>query len=95
MQKRAIIVDNEPASNELIEKVLHSVGIESLVLNRSTEAPSILREGKFAVAFFWFADEFAGWSGTHPADAGFGFQSHDAGGDAERRSAPARDVAGI
>jgi DNA-binding response OmpR family regulator len=33
-------------------KVLHSVGIESLVLNRSTEAPSILREGKFAVAFF-------------------------------------------
>lgn len=52
MQKRALIVDDESASCELIEKVLHSVGIESLVLNRSAEAPSILREGKFTVAFF-------------------------------------------
>ncbi|MGA2429400.1 MAG: response regulator [Candidatus Acidiferrum sp.] len=52
MHKRAIIVDNEPASCELIEKVLHSVGIDSLVLNRSAEAPGLLREGKFSVAFF-------------------------------------------
>jgi DNA-binding response OmpR family regulator len=52
MQKRALIVDNEPASCDLIEKVLHSVGIDSLVLSRSAEAPDILREGKFAVAFF-------------------------------------------
>jgi DNA-binding response OmpR family regulator len=52
MHKRAIIVDNEPASCELIEKVLHSVGIDSLVLNRSAEAPDLLREGKFSVAFF-------------------------------------------
>jgi DNA-binding response OmpR family regulator len=52
MHKRAIIVDNEPASCELIEKVLRLVGIDSLVLNRSTEAPDLLREGKFSVAFF-------------------------------------------
>ena len=52
MQKRALIVDNETATCDLIEKVLMSVGIESLVLNRSAEAPNILREGKFAVAFF-------------------------------------------
>jgi CheY-like chemotaxis protein len=52
MQKRAIIVDDEAASCELIEKVLHTIGIDSLILNRSAEAPSILREGKFAVAFF-------------------------------------------
>jgi CheY-like chemotaxis protein len=51
MHKRALVVDNEPVSCELIEKV-HSVGIESLVLNRSSEAPNILREGKFSVAFF-------------------------------------------
>ncbi len=52
MHKRALVVDNEPANCELIEKVLHSVGIESLVLSRSSEAPGILREGKFSVAFF-------------------------------------------
>jgi DNA-binding response OmpR family regulator len=52
MHKRALIVDNEPASCELIQKVLYSVGIESLVLNRSSEAPGLLREGKFSVAFF-------------------------------------------
>ncbi|MBV9888361.1 MAG: response regulator, partial [Acidobacteria bacterium] len=52
MQQRALIVDNEPETCDLIEKVLGSVGIESLTLNRSSEAPKILREGKFAVAFF-------------------------------------------
>jgi CheY-like chemotaxis protein len=52
MYKRALVVDNEPASCELIAKVLHSAGIESLVLNRSTEAPGILQEGRFSVAFF-------------------------------------------
>jgi DNA-binding response OmpR family regulator len=52
MQKRALIVDTESETCELIEKVLTSVGIDSLTLNRSSEAPEILREGKFAVAFF-------------------------------------------
>lgn len=51
MHKRALIVDNEPASCELIERVLHSVGIASLVLKHSSEAPMALREGKFDVAF--------------------------------------------
>src|ERR1700744_6801810 len=52
MQKRALIVDTETETCDLIEKVLTSVGIDSLTLNRSSEAPEILREGKFAVAFF-------------------------------------------
>jgi CheY-like chemotaxis protein len=52
MQQRALLVDTELETCELIEKVLTSVGIESLTLNRSSEAPEILREGKFAVAFF-------------------------------------------
>ena len=52
MQKRALIVDSEPEICALIEEVLTSVGIDALTLNRSSEAPEILREGKFAVAFF-------------------------------------------
>jgi CheY-like chemotaxis protein len=58
MHKPALVVDNEPVSCELIEKVLHSVGIESLVLNRSSEALNILREGKFSVAFFGLRTDF-------------------------------------
>jgi CheY-like chemotaxis protein len=51
MEKRAIIVDDEPATCELIEKVLSAAGIESLTVTKSGEAPEILRHGKFAVAF--------------------------------------------
>jgi DNA-binding response OmpR family regulator len=54
MHQRALIVDDEPATCQLIEKALHSVGIESLILTRSTEAPALLREGKFAAVFFDF-----------------------------------------
>src|ERR1700757_4077485 len=51
MEKRAIIVDDERATCELIEKVLKSAGIESLTVTKSAEALGILRDGKFAVAF--------------------------------------------
>jgi DNA-binding response OmpR family regulator len=51
MEKRAIIVDDEPATCELIEKVLTAAGIESLTLTKSQEAPEILQHGRFAVAF--------------------------------------------
>jgi CheY-like chemotaxis protein len=51
MDKRAIIVDDEPATCALIEKVLTSAGIESLTVTKSEEAPEVLRRGKFAVAF--------------------------------------------
>lgn len=51
MQKRALIVDDERPTCDLIEKVLASVGIESLSLTKSSEAPSVLRRGRFAVAF--------------------------------------------
>lgn len=51
MEKRAIIVDDEPATCELIEKVLRSAGIESLTVTNREEAPDILRNGRFAVAF--------------------------------------------
>src|ERR1700737_272991 len=51
MEKRAIIVDDEPATCELIERVLSSAGIESTTVTKSEEAPEILRHGKFDVAF--------------------------------------------
>ncbi len=54
MQKRALIVDDETATCQLVEKVLSSVGIESLVMTRSTEAVDILREGEFSVIFLGF-----------------------------------------
>jgi CheY-like chemotaxis protein len=51
MEKRALVVDDEPASCELIEKVLTSFGIETLTVRNSAEAPDILRHGRFLVAF--------------------------------------------
>jgi CheY-like chemotaxis protein len=58
MEKRAIIVDDEPATCELIEKVLTSAGIESLRVTKSEEASEILRHGKFVVAFLDYRMEF-------------------------------------
>jgi CheY-like chemotaxis protein len=51
MEKRALIVDDEPTTCELIEKVLTSAGFESLSVGRSAEASNLLRHGKFAMAF--------------------------------------------
>ena len=52
MDKRALIVDDEPATCQLIEKALSSVGMESLSVTTSAEVPDILRHGKFAMVFF-------------------------------------------
>lgn len=49
--RRALIVDDEPATCQLIERVLGSVGIDSLVLTKSAEAPHILQQSKFEVVF--------------------------------------------
>jgi len=51
MEKRALIVDDEPATCQLIEKVLTSAGMESLSITKSSEAPDVVRHGKFAMAF--------------------------------------------
>jgi DNA-binding response OmpR family regulator len=51
MEKRAIIVDDEAATCELIEKVLTSAGIESLTVTKSDQVPGIPRHGRLAVAF--------------------------------------------
>lgn len=51
MHNRALIVDDEPATCQLIEKVLGSVGMDSLSVTKSVEAPDILQHGKFAMVF--------------------------------------------
>jgi len=51
MQRRALVVDDEPIVCQLIGKVLNSAGIEALTLTRSTEATEILEEGIFDVVF--------------------------------------------
>ena len=51
MQRRGLVVDDEPLVCEMIGKVLNSAGMEALILTRSTEAPDILDEGKFDVVF--------------------------------------------
>jgi len=47
MYKRALVVDDEPAICDLIQKVLRSAGLEALTLTRSADAPGLLEEGKF------------------------------------------------
>lgn len=52
MQRRALIVDDEQATCELIEKVLYAAGVDALTLTRSGQAASFLEEGKFDMVFF-------------------------------------------
>jgi DNA-binding response OmpR family regulator len=52
MQRRALVVDDEPATCELIQKVLYAAGVDALTLTRSGQAASFLEEGKFDMVFF-------------------------------------------
>ncbi|HXQ25822.1 MAG TPA: response regulator [Candidatus Acidoferrales bacterium] len=54
MQRRTLIVDDEPAECELIHAVLSSSGIETLTLTSGAEAEHYLRDEKFAAALFDF-----------------------------------------
>ena len=51
MDKRALIVDDEPATCQIIERVLGSVGMDSLSVTKGAEASDILQHGKFAMVF--------------------------------------------
>ncbi len=52
MQRRALVVDDEPATCELIQKVLYAAGVDALTLTRSGQAATFLEEGKFDMVFF-------------------------------------------
>jgi len=51
VQKRGLIVDDEPAVCEMVAKVLASAGMKPLTLTKSTEALTLLDEGKFDMVF--------------------------------------------
>jgi DNA-binding response OmpR family regulator len=51
MQRRALIVDDEPGVCEMVGKVLTSAGMLALTLTRSVEAPGLLAEGMFDMVF--------------------------------------------
>jgi DNA-binding response OmpR family regulator len=52
MQRRALVVDDEAATCELIQRVLYAAGVDALTLTRSGQAASFLEEGKFDMVFF-------------------------------------------
>src|SRR5277367_3738673 len=49
MRGRALIVDDDPATCDLVCSLLGSAGLDVMVLTRSTEAIARLREVKFSV----------------------------------------------
>jgi len=49
MQRRALVVDDEPAVCRLIEDVMNSAGMKALTLTRSADAADYLRDEKFDV----------------------------------------------
>jgi two-component system, chemotaxis family, chemotaxis protein CheY len=52
MPRRALVVDDEPATCDLIQKVLYAAGVDALTLTKSVQAQSFLEEGKFDMLFF-------------------------------------------
>lgn len=51
MQKRALIVDEDLRTSNIVESVLTSMGIESLIVARTAEAMDEIQHGRFLVAF--------------------------------------------
>ena len=54
MSRRALVVDDEPAVGRLIQDVLTSSGMDSLILTESAAAPDYLRKEKFDVVLLDF-----------------------------------------
>jgi DNA-binding response OmpR family regulator len=54
MQRRVLIVDDEPETCALIEKAVNSAGMEALALTSSRQAPRALDQDKYDLAFFDF-----------------------------------------
>src|SRR5258706_6122860 len=51
MQKRALIVDDEPSNCELLERVLVGAGVEPVTVNNGAEALGALRHSRFVMLF--------------------------------------------
>jgi DNA-binding response OmpR family regulator len=51
VQRQALIVDDEATVCQMVGKALNTAGMEAVALTRSSEAPGLLDEGKFEMAF--------------------------------------------
>jgi DNA-binding response OmpR family regulator len=54
VQRRVLIVDDEPEACALIQKAVNSLGMEALALTNSAQAPGALSRDKFDLAFLDF-----------------------------------------
>jgi len=54
MHRRVLIVDDEQATCELIERTVSTAGMDALVLNNSSQAARALSAGKFDLVFLDF-----------------------------------------
>jgi DNA-binding response OmpR family regulator len=54
MQRRVLIVDDEPEACALIQKAVNSAGLEAVAFTNSAHAPGALNQGKFDLAFLDF-----------------------------------------
>src|SRR5262249_34858741 len=54
MQRSVLIVGDELAASELIERTVNTAGMHALVLNRNSEAGSVLNGTKFDLVFLSF-----------------------------------------
>jgi DNA-binding response OmpR family regulator len=52
MNRRALVVDDEAGTCEMIQKVLYAAGVDALTLTKSGQASSFLEEGIFDMLFF-------------------------------------------
>jgi two-component system chemotaxis response regulator CheY len=52
MQKRALVVDDEASTCDMIKKVLYAAGVDALTLTQSGQAAGYLEEDKFDMVFF-------------------------------------------
>ncbi len=51
MQRRALVVDNEPGTRQLLKTILNSNGMDALILASGGDAPRYLNGEKFDVVF--------------------------------------------
>ena len=54
MQRRALIINDERATSEMIARLLYTAGIEALSVTRNSDVFGFLQEGKFDVIFMDF-----------------------------------------
>jgi hypothetical protein len=72
MQRPALVVDDEPATCELIQKVLYAAGVDALTLTKKRRGCEFSGRGQVRHFFFRRAHGISSWNGAIPGDAARG-----------------------